>query len=40
MLEALVTNYPPTSPYEEPQRSAEQLMLLERSGEYLTAEIG
>ena len=40
MLEALVTNYPLTTPYEEPQRSKEQLMLLESSGEYLTTKAG
>ena len=40
MLEALVTNYPRTSPCEEPQRSKEQLRLLEGSGGYLTTKAG
>lgn len=39
MLEALVTNYLPTTPYVGPQRSKDQLMLLESGGkEYRTVE--
>lgn len=39
MLEALVTNYAPATPYEIPEQTAEQLFLLERGGQYIV-EVG